>query len=234
MECDVCGRAATSRTRLNCPTCARNRLYVPRSEHVVILLDKEAMGRRVEGAAQGLSSKLSRESLSRSGKIIDTHDCAKSSELDIILSETSSLQERVSIMADRALALRSQMEEYKSSMKTQRTIVQQRRSDGESATYGLAEREAKEFESIEASIRRTKRRWEMKHKEIVDGRAALCKPAARLAGLRRHRRPRQDGAIREYYTIGSGIPVFDLRELHSKSNNTACCTYANGYSCKAR
>jgi vacuolar-type H+-ATPase subunit I/STV1 len=184
---------------------------------VAVLLDKEAMGRRVEAAAQGLNSKLPRESLSRSGKIIDTYDCAKASEIDKILSESSSLKERVSAMAEQAQALRVQMEEYKSSIKAQRAAVQQRRSDAESATYGRVARETKEFESLEASIRRIRRRWEMKHNEIVDGRAALCSPAARLAGFRRHRRRREDVSVREYYTIGSGIPIFDLRELHGRS-----------------
>jgi hypothetical protein len=215
MECDICGHVATPKTRFHCPTCARNKLYGLRNEQINVLLDKEAMGRRVEGAAQGLKSRLPRESLSRSGKIIDTHDCAKATELDKILSESVSLQERVDLMNKQAQTLRAQMEEYKISIKAQRAAVQQRRSDGESATYGLAERETRECESVEASIRRTKRRWEMKHNEIVDGRAALCRPAARLAGLRRHRRPREDGTIREYYTIGTGIPIFDLRELHS-------------------
>jgi hypothetical protein len=122
-------------------------------------------------------------------------------------------------MTDKAEALKSQMEQYRNDIKAQRTINQQRKSDSESATYGLPEREEKEFEAIEASIRRTKRRWELKHNEIVDGRAALCKPAARLAGLRRHRRPREDGSVREFYTIGNEIPIFDLRELHSTLMN---------------
>jgi uncharacterized protein YfcZ (UPF0381/DUF406 family) len=181
-------------------------------------LDKEDMGRRVEATAQGLNSKLPRESLSRSGKIIDTHDCAKSSEMDNILSESAALQGQIKAMNEKAKALQSQMEQYKSKIKAQKAETQQRRSDAESATYGLVDREAKEFDSVEASIRRTRRRWEMKHNEIVDGRAALCKPAARLAGLRRHRRPRENGSVREYYTIGSGIPIFDLRELHSMSS----------------
>ena len=175
------------------------------------------MGRRVETAAQGLNSKLPRESLSRSGKIIDTHDCAKSSEIDRIRSESAALQDQIQIMTQNAQRLKNEMEQYQQVIKSQKTSNQQRRSDAESATYGLAEREAKELELIDASIRRTKRRSELNHKEIVNGRAALCKPAATLAGLRRHRRPREDGTTREYFTIGTNLPIFDLRELHSKS-----------------
>ena len=174
------------------------------------------MGRRVDSVAQGLNSRVSSESLSRSGKIINMHDCAKSTEMDKIMSESAALQDRVAIMTEKAKELRSQMEQYRNGIKAQKAANQQRKSDSESATYGLAERENKEFEFIEAGIKRTRRRWEMKHDEIVESRAMLCKPAARLAGLRRHRRPRENGTTREYFTIGSGIPIFDLRELHSK------------------
>ncbi|KIW07956.1 uncharacterized protein PV09_01857 [Verruconis gallopava] len=215
MECDICGRASGSGVRFHCPTCARNRLYMLRAEHLAVLLDKEDMGRRVEAAVKGHSEKLPRETLSRSGRIIDTHDCAKSSEMDSIISQSASLAERIDTITERAQALRDEMEQYKTAIKAKKASLQQRRSDAESATFGLAERDAKDLESIEASIRRTRRRWEMKHHEIVDGRAALCRPAARLAGLRRHRRPREDGSMREYYTIGCGIPIFDLRELHT-------------------
>lgn len=219
MECDICGRPSNPRLRFHCAACARSKLYELRCKHAAVLLDKEDVGRAVEAAAERSNAKPMPPSLSRSGKIISTHDCAKSSELDKILSESAGLQERVSAMAEKARALKSEMEQYQNDITAQRTINHQRKSDSESAAYGLSAREEKEFEAIEASIRRTRRRWELKHNEIVDGRAALCTPAARLAGLRRHRRPREDGSMREFYTIGNEIPIFDLRELHSTLGN---------------
>ena len=234
MECDICGRTPNSRLRFHCPTCARSKVYELRCKHAAILLDKEAMGRRVEAVAQGVNSKISSENLSRSGKIINIHDCAKSSKMDRIMSESAALQDKISTMTEKAKELRSQMEQYRQDIKARRTANQQRKSDSESATYGLAEQENKEFETTEAGIRRTRRRWELKHNEIVDSRGMLCKPAARLAGLRRHRRPRENGSTREYYTIGSGIPIFDLRELHSMFARPLRRSLLTGHSCEAR
>lgn len=218
MECDICGRPAPSKVRLFCPTCARNRLYRPRTEYAIALLEKEIMARRVEAAVEEGDHQLPRESLSLSGKIIDTHDCARSAEMDRTLSESSRLNGRIQIIANGAQSLRSEMEQYRKQIQARKAAAQQRKSDSESANFGLADREAKEIEDVEASIRRTKRRWEQVHKEIVSDRLALCKPAAKLAGLQRHRKIRDDGVMREYYSIGSGLPVFDLRELHGPSS----------------
>jgi chromosome segregation ATPase len=180
-----------------------------------VLLDKEAMGRRVEAVVKGAGHDAPRESLSLSGAIIDTHDCAKAYELERIKSESAALSERIQLIDQRAKALRSEMEEHKKTIAAQRASLSQRRSDAESATYGLEAREARELDGVQAGIRRTKRRWEMKHDDIVTGRISLCREAARLAGLKRHRKTREDGNIREYFWIGNKLPIFDLRELHS-------------------
>jgi chromosome segregation ATPase len=216
MDCDLCGRLAGPQTRFHCPTCARNALYPVRLEQLSSLAEKEAMGRMVEAATQTTGVRLPRESLSLSGKIVDSHDCAKASAMDRLLSETVMTKDRLDALKRRAEELRLEMEEYRRSISEQKTSIQRRQSDKDSATYGLLDRESKEQDALQSSMRRIRRRWELKHNEIVEGRAALCKPAARLAGLRRHRRPREDGTMREYYTIACELPVFDLRELHSK------------------
>ena len=206
MVCDICGKTPSLKAPFHCPACARGAIYSLRIEHASTLVDKEAMGRRIEAVVQGNGSKIPRESLSLSGKIIDTHDCAKANEMEAIMSDSIALSERLKLVSNQAKSLRSEMEEYRKSIKAKKAAVSRRRSDAESATYGLRARESKELEGVEASIRRTRRRWEMKHDDIVAGRSSLCR----------------DGHIREYYTIGSNLPVFDLRELHSTLQTDFC------------
>jgi hypothetical protein len=219
MECDICGQSPSSKLPFHCTICARSALYPVRHEYVVLLADKEAMGRRVEAVVRGAGHDAPRESLSLSGAIIDTHNCAKAYELEEIKSESAALSLRVRLISERAQALNLEMTEHKKNITSKKAAMSQRRSDAESATYGRETREKKELEAVEGSIKRMKRRWEMKHEDIVIGRSSLCKEAARLAGLSRVRKSREDGSIREYYTIGNGLPVFDLRELHSESQD---------------
>lgn len=213
MECDICGQ---HKPPFHCHICARSALYPVRHEYAVTLADKEAMGRRVEAVVKAAENNAPRESLSLSGAIIDTHDCAKAHELSDIQSESAALSERIRLVSERAEALNLEMHEHKKSILSKKATLSQRRSDAESATYGREGREKKELETVEGSIKRMKRRWEMKHEDIVVGRSSLCREAARLAGLKRTKRAREDGVIREFYTIGTGLNIFDLRELHSK------------------
>lgn len=217
MECDVCGQSPTPKLPFHCAICARSALYPIRHKYAVVLAEKEAMGRRVESVVRGAGHDVPRESLSLSGAIVDTHDCAKAYELEDIKSESAALSDRVRLISVRAQALNMEMKKHKEIIASKKATMSQRRSDAESATYGRETREKKELEAVEGSIKRMKRRWEMKHEDIVIGRSSLCKEAARLAGLSRVKKLREDGSIREYYTIGNGIPVFDLRELHSES-----------------
>jgi hypothetical protein len=173
------------------------------------------MGRRVEVVVKGAEHDAKRESLSLSGAIIDMHDCAKAYELEEMKSESAALSERIRLISDRAEALNLEMKEHRKNILSKKAAMSQRRSDAESATYGREGRETKELEAVEGSIKRMKRRWNMKHEDIVIGRSSLCKEAARLAGLSRVKRMRPDGIIREFYLIGNGLNVFDLRELHS-------------------
>lgn len=217
MECDICGQ---HKPPFHCTICARSALYPVRHEFAVIIADKEAMGRRVEAVVKAAEHNAPRESLSLSGAIIDTHDCAKAHELAKIQSESKALSERIRLIGERAEALNLEMHEHRKSILSKKAALSQRRSDAESATYGREGREKKELEAVEGSIKRMKRRWEMKHEDIVIGRSSLCREAARLAGLKRTRRSREDGTLREFYTIGTGLNVFDLRELHSKFLST--------------
>lgn len=181
-----------------------------------MLLEKEAMARKVEAVVGGTGSGSTREKLSLSGAMIDTYDCAKAYEMEQMSSNAIAHSERINLIADKAKQLRLDMEEHRKTIAAKKREIAQRRSDAESAAYGLEARDARELEGVHSGIRRVNRRREQKQQEIIAGRYSLCREAARLAGLRRIRRKRDDGVVREYFTIGDRLPVFDLRELHSR------------------
>jgi len=131
-------------------------------------------------------------------------------------SDVIELSEQIELVTAKSERLRRDMEELKKSVITKKAELAQRRSDTDSAKYGLKAREAKELEAFEASIRRIGRRRVLKQQDMVEGRFSLCKEAAILAGLRHYKRTRSDGKIREYFMIGDKLNIFDLRELHSK------------------
>lgn len=58
------------------------------------------MGRRVETVVNAAENTAPRESLSLSGAIIDTHDCAKAHELSDIQSESAVLSERIHLISE--------------------------------------------------------------------------------------------------------------------------------------
>jgi Vacuolar sorting 38 and autophagy-related subunit 14 len=218
MECDVCGRSQTPKLPFHCPTCARSALYTLRIEHAELLLDKESMGRKVQAVVKNGSS-VARENVSLAGAIVDTTECGTTCEVEQMRSETIALEERISLIAQRADTLRKEMEEHRRKISEKKSEIKQRSSDWESATYGLGERSAKELETAQSAIRRRLRRWDLTHQDIVTGRVSLCKAAAGLACLKRGKRI-ESGRKIEFFTIGADIPIFDLRDLNGRNMHT--------------
>jgi hypothetical protein len=221
MDCDICGRPGGTKLPIKCATCARSAIYPLRLEHASILLEKEAMGRRVETIVEGVTPGAAQERLALSGAMVDMHDCAKAHELENLTSDAIRLEERIQIISEKLLKLRTDMEEHRKIMAAKKADLSQRRSDTESARYGLEAREAKELETLQAGIKRMNRRRDLKQQDIVGGRFSLCREAALLAGLRRSTRRRSDGSTKETFTIGNRLPIFDLRELHSEYDTTS-------------
>jgi hypothetical protein len=218
MDCDLCGRHGGKKLPLKCHTCARSTIYPLRIQHATVLLEKEAMGHRVEAIVEGLGNSATQERLALSGTMIDMHDCAKAYELEKLTSDATRLTERVRLISEKSEKLRAEMEEHRKAIVVKKAELSLRRSDSESARYGLEAREAKELESLQAGIKRMNRRRDIKQQDIVNGRFSLCREAAILAGLKRRLRKRSDGSIKESFSIGNGLAIYDLRELHSKES----------------
>lgn len=174
------------------------------------------MSRRVDAVVSGDKAGAPRESLSLSGAMVDTHNCAKAYEKDKITSDAHATSERINTIAEKSKQLRDDMEQYRKILAAKKAEVSQRRSDTESAQYELENRHAKELEAVQSGIKRMNRRRQLKQEDLIVGRYSLCKVAAKLAGLKRVKRARPDGSVKLYFSIGSNLPVYNLRSLHSK------------------
>ncbi|KAF2400202.1 hypothetical protein EJ06DRAFT_543085 [Trichodelitschia bisporula] len=212
MECDICAHPPGGGLSFHCPTCARTAIYPLRVELATVLLDKESLSRPIEAVASGAIAP--RENASVKGAIIDLHECGRAFELEKTRSAIIALDERIVAIADKAKELRREMAEHAKDMAAKKKGLAQRRSDADSATYELESRSAKELETVQSSIRRAERRWEINHQEIVRGRISLCGAAARLAGLTRAKATIPGGLIEDKYYIGNKLSIFDLRRLH--------------------
>lgn len=214
MECDICGRIPGPKRQFHCTTCARSAIYPLRIEHALVLLDKETMGHRLESVVQS-EGNAPRENISLSGAIIDTAECSKTYHLEKIQSEAIILNERADIVAGKAEGLKQEMEKLQKEIAASKTVLSQRKSEFEAASYGIRDRSSKELEVVQAAARYTKRRWDLEHDEMVKCKAILCREAASLAGLRMTRHI-ENHKKRDKFTIGTGTPIFDLRELNSR------------------
>ena len=215
MECDICGHAQDPKRQFHCTTCARSALYPLRIEHASVLLDKETMGHRLESVIQS-EGNAPRENISLSGAIIDTAECSKTFHLEKMQSEAIMLNERADIVAGKAKELKQEMEKLRTEVAASKATLSQRESDFESASYGIGDRSAKELDVVYAATRYTKRRWDLEHEEIVKCKAFLCREAASLAGLKMTKNV-DNHKKRDRFTIGTGTPIFDLRELNGTS-----------------
>jgi Vacuolar sorting 38 and autophagy-related subunit 14 len=213
MECDICGKHPSARLPFNCTTCARSALYPLRIEHATTLLQKEDMGRRVEAVVMGESNV--HDGVTLDGALVDIFDCGKAHRIQSLQAETRLIDERIQTITDKAEALREQIEEYKKTISELKGVVAQRKSDAESAHYGLDTRSAAELDTVQKSIRRVGRRWDLTHQDIVRGRISLCRESARLAGLRSIKKV-EGQTMREHWEVGKNLKIFDLREMNGK------------------
>jgi hypothetical protein len=149
------------------------------------------------------------------GALVDIRDCAKAHRIQSLQAETTLIDERIQTITEKAKAFREQIEEHKKIISGLKAAVSQRKSDAESANYGLNTRSAAELDTVQKSTRRIGRRWDLTHQDIVRGRISLCREAARLAGLRSIKKV-EGQTMREHWEIGKSLKIFDLREMNGR------------------
>ena len=211
MECDICARHASARRTFNCPTCARSELYHLRIELAKVLSEKEDVARRAEAVVNDqIPSNLPNTVLD--GVIVDTRDCAKSQQYTTLRSETTLMKDRINAISEKAKELNSQIEKYKTDITKLRASISQRKSDAESANFGLDTRSSAEMDLVQKSCRRIVRKWDLGHKEVIRGRMSLCRQASKLAGLRKVKVV-EGQSMKEHFEIAHKLTIYDLRTM---------------------
>ncbi|KAF2201754.1 hypothetical protein GQ43DRAFT_393486 [Delitschia confertaspora ATCC 74209] len=220
MDCDICGTTFGSHSKIHCATCARAALEPHRIELAKCLIGQSAVSKHVEAIVKGTGDKSSQHvSLkdSRGGLLVDRHECTKTVDMERAQAETLEVESRISMITDHAAMLRAEMDQTECEIQERKAAIAQRKSDIDSATYGLQARRANVVDKLQQNIKRMMYKSDKVHQETVEMRMYLCSMAAKLAGLKAPRRRTSDGVIKEVYCIGPGtaLRVYDLRELNS-------------------
>lgn len=213
MECDICGNI----TKLDCVTCARNALELPRLELAKTLIQRDQIAKHVRAVVQGLqdpSSQYVSLSDSKGGLLVDRSECTKNVDLQRMRAETAEHEERTQLIGDQADKLRESIEETRKRIEAKRAAIAQRKSDLSSVTYGIDKRRATEKEKLQHNTKKLDYKLNKSHLDIMEARTHMCNTAARLAGLKMTRRKTKDG-VRDLYAIGPGtrLRIYDLRDL---------------------
>ncbi|KAL4888121.1 UV radiation resistance protein and autophagy-related subunit 14-domain-containing protein, partial [Aspergillus ambiguus] len=211
MSCHVCAQAPSSRTRYFCPTCARNQLYQLRLQHATVLLEKESIGKQIEDASTSGNPSRTPER-SATNRIESQEVNPNILILQTITNEKAKSSARITLLAKQIESLRLEIKDKQLDISQRRLVSAQRRSDAESATYQIAEREATTLAGIQNSTKRTDHLWHSLHSKTAEDRIFLCREAANIYGLRQKTK-KKEGQIKEIHTIG-GVPIIDLRDLN--------------------
>ncbi|KAF2278204.1 uncharacterized protein EI97DRAFT_248059 [Westerdykella ornata] len=225
MECDICGKTATSTTPILCITCARCAIEVPRIALASALIDRGKTGRVVQAVVEGSEDKATQYvSLadSKGGLLVDRSECTKNADIQRMRAETAEHEERIQLIGQQAEKLRENMEATRKLLEERRREIAQRKSDISSATYGIEARRANEVDKVQHSIKRLEYNLDKVHKQTMEVRRERCASLARLAGLKMGKRKMKDGTVKEVYTIGPGsrLRIYDLRDLHDASSDS--------------
>lgn len=209
MQCDICGRPASSRLFFNCTLCARNALYQSRVQSAQILVQKEALKKEVE------------QIIDCSSNIVNTSKGLDSAKTNANVAwtahnaafEQALFKDRTQCTLNHVHSLREEMKVIKLEIQERKKKLERRRSEFASAKEELLTSQDNAKMPIEKGIRRTEHRWHTLHNKTAESRSFLCKEAAILHGLQQRKR-KKGGPGRDTYLIG-GWPIVDLWDLNS-------------------
>lgn len=186
-----------------CPTDARNRLYEPRIQNALVLVEKDALD-------QQISSLLSLRSKGQDNGSLGGP--ASAPNLAATITERDQTVDRTRQIITQADELRAKVEQARGEIAKKKALLARRKSDLASALNGVDSRRTRQVEDVEKGIRMTKYKWNQAHATTASSRAFLCGEAAKLYGLKRSRR--NNGL--EEYRIG-GVSIVDLRIMNTAS-----------------
>jgi hypothetical protein len=203
MQCDICFRTGGSKLPFLCPTDARNELYESRIQNAQVLLERDALGKRVAVIAGDQAANAPTATKSKPTRWDVENNIA---ERDLVVDRTAQ------IMAQ-ADELRTNIEKARRDIARRKATIARRKLDMESATNGLEQRRIRQTEEVEKKTKMTRFKWNQMHGTTTQSRAFLCGEAAKLYGLRCLK---GGDTPQDEYTI-AGVPIVDLRAMNTAS-----------------
>lgn len=207
-QCEVCQRVPSDRIGFYCHRCARNTLYEPRLKLAQRLLERELLGREIEEAADDKGSALTPTRNSNDARRSLSHNSARS-EYRIIAARTQ-------IILDDSRYLQAEIEKMRSQFAETRASIVRRRRHIKAAAQEIRYEEETTVRSMQENIAAQKVSWSRLHKRIMNGRHVLPQELVSLYGLQIRRRSKASGSRDTYHIVE--VPVFNLKELNSKSS----------------
>ena len=113
-------------------------------------------------------------------------------------------------------ALRADVLKNRDEIRDRKAFNATKRKEIAAAKQELTRRETADIAPVTKIIGRLQSRWDVLHTRTAESRLLLCKEAAALCGLQKHRK-RDTKPKADTYIIG-GLPIFHLRELNSEIN----------------
>lgn len=212
MYCNICQRPCSTRLPFNCAGCAQEALYQPRIHLVHALLEHEAVSSQVDRSLEPVYAASLKASTAATSTDGDHHTCLTLQSLDV---QKSISKERIRLVDEGYRDLRADTSQIKNQIRTQRASNARRKDEIVAARQGLARREAADLGPMVKQIGRIQSRWDLLHTRTAESSLLLCKEAASLYGLRKHRR-RGAKMKADAYAVG-GLPIFHLRDLNNAS-----------------
>ncbi|KAK2759081.1 hypothetical protein FQN54_003180 [Arachnomyces sp. PD_36] len=221
MSCHICSRQPGSRLHFNCTTCTRNQLYQLRLDTAKILLEKDALGKKIQAAVDV------KDEGPTSGAASSQQEQKHSVRWAVQAANTREAQSAATTKAvlGHVEVLKQEIKKGKEEISKRRAALAQRRSDAESANYQLSDRRTNALTAVQNTSKRTEHLWNVLHNKTAESRIFLCREAANLYGLRQKLR-RKEGKVKDSYTIG-GVGIIDLREMNSEFTSTSTSYSSN-------
>ncbi|KAL2422830.1 Autophagy-related protein 14 [Exophiala dermatitidis] len=209
MPCSVCQTQLSQEGGVHCAGCARAALYNVRTELAKVLLEKEALRRKVEaitGPEPDPSQPLDEE----------TAALRSAWQAQNIRNQVQESKERTEETYRLISEKKKELEERKARAQELREKLGKRRTNLALAEESLA-KDKKKHEEVKEAYGKQKAAHDTLHNQIVESKAALCRKAAGLLKLQHTKKKTKDGVVRDRYTIG-GLLLPDLRDI----NNLRC------------
>lgn len=204
MECDICSKSSQQAIDLLCVACARNAIYLPRLEHAQLLLDKDALNRRLE---QRISEDVV-DIKDATGDVKIGRENWKAHSEDIRTKET---QKRIDAIIEDQEHIKTQVAELKQQIQTLKARIAEKKQTVGSVKQTLPTRQVSHVETIASANTKASASLARVQQKSAEDRAKLCREAASLMRLRQRRRQR-DTPTRDQFSI-AGLTLPDLREI---------------------